>query len=377
MLKLRIMPQHDSKQSHRMRRFLLATLTSYMVLLLLALLYWQGFLAARVLIEMAAAITVQVAVFFAVFRSGFNRRFPDPSLTAPMIVAATTSLAYVIYSAGQARGVFLLIYLVPFLMGVFRLTTRALLVLTLYNVCLYLGVLMLIMRNKPEVLDVGLEIVQWIVMGVVLTWFAFMGGHFSKLRKNLSQSNARLESAFHTIQEMSVRDELTGAYNRRYLMQLLVQEKNRIDRGGNEMVVCILDIDYFKRVNDEYGHLAGDEVLKIFTHEAHQSLRTSDYFGRYGGEEFLMILPQTSLEGGHVIADRFRNRLESLKFPEIDRDFTLTTSIGITQYVVGEDVVQTLARADAALYRAKRLGRNRVEIADAEPSNDEVGLSAG
>ena len=362
-------PQNDPQQSHRMQRFLMAASTSFMVLFLLFLLQWQGFLAMRVLVEVAVVITLSIAVFYGVFRSGLNRRFPDASLTVPMILAATTVLAYVVYHSGEARGIFMLIYLLPFLFGVFRLSTGMLLVMTLYTVCLYLGVIMMILRNKPEVLDLKLEIVRWIVLCVVLTWFAFMGGYISKLRKNLSATNSRLEHAFKIIQEMSVRDELTGAFNRRHLMELLVQEKNRIDRGGREMAVCILDLDFFKRVNDQFGHLAGDEVLKLFAQEAQLSLRASDYFGRYGGEEFLMILTQTTLEGARVIADRFRCRIEAVEFPDIDSKLKISTSIGIAEYKAGELVAQVLARADAALYRAKHRGRNRVEI-------DEDGASA-
>ena len=350
----------------------MAASTSLMVLFLLCMLSWQGFLAWNVLGDAGIAITLLVFAFYIAFRSGLNKRFDDPSLTVPMILAATLVLAYVVFNANQARGMFMLLYLLPFLFGVFRLSTGALLGLTLFTICLYLAVLLGIVYSKPEGLDLRLEFVQWIVLCVVLTWFALMGGYFSKLRRNLSASNQRLETAFRTIQEMSVRDELTGAYNRRYLMQLLVQEKNRVDRGGREMAVCILDIDHFKRVNDGYGHLAGDEVLRVIAAEAQASLRTSDFFGRYGGEEFLMILTQTTLEGARVIADRFRRRLEALAFPEIDPKLKVTTSIGIAEYFGGEDVVQTLARADAALYRAKNLGRNRVEISQNDRPAGEV-----
>ncbi len=360
-------PQRDPRQAHRMRRFLMAAATSFMVLALLALLQWQGFLARQVVIDVSVAVGLLIIVFYALFRSGLNQRFADPSLTVPMIAAAIITLAFVIYYAGQARSVFLLIYLMPFLFGVFRLSTRALLILTLSTITLYLAAILAILRYKPETLDLRLEIVQWIVLCVVLTWFAFMGGYISRLRRILAENNARLETAFKTIQEMSVRDELTGSYNRRYLMQILVQEKNRIDRGGREMAVGIMDVDFFKRVNDQYGHLAGDEVLRVFSQEAQRSLRTSDFFGRYGGEEFLIILTQTPLDGAQVIADRFRQALEAIRFPEIDAALRVSVSIGIAQYSPGEEVVQTLARADAALYKAKHLGRNRVELAADTP----------
>jgi diguanylate cyclase (GGDEF)-like protein len=110
-------------------------------------------------------------------------------------------------------------------------------------------------------------------------------------------------------------------------------------------------------------------VLRVIAGEAQQSLRTSDFFGRYGGEEFLMILTQTTPEGARVIADRFRRKLEALGFPDIDPKLRVTTSIGIAEFMAGEDVVQTLVRADAALYRAKNLGRNRVEVSDNPPAD--------
>jgi len=368
MHEFKLFPETDSRQAHRMRRYLMAASTSFMVLLLLCLMAWQGFLEWSVLSRAGIAITLLVVAFYAAFRTGFNERFGDPSLTVPMILAATSVLAYVVYNADQARGVFMLLYLLPFLFGVFRLSTGTLLNLTLFTIILYLLVMLGIWHYRGEAFDFRLEVVQWLVLCVVLTWFAFMGGYISKLRRNLAASNVRLETAFRTIQEMSVRDELTGTYNRRYLMQLLVQEKNRIDRGGRGMAVCILDLDHFKSINDSYGHLAGDAVLRVITAEAQASLRTSDFFGRYGGEEFLMILTQTTLEGARVIADRFRRRMEALGFPEIDPQLGITTSIGIAEYAGGEDVVQTLARADAALYRAKHLGRNRVELAENRPA---------
>jgi diguanylate cyclase (GGDEF)-like protein len=368
MHEFKLFPDNNPRQAHRMRRYMMAASTSFMVLLLLCLMAWQGFLEWSVLSNAGIAITLLVIAFYIAFRTGLNERSGDPSLTVPMILAATSVLAYVVYNADQARGVFMLLYLLPFLFGVFRLSTGVLLGLTLFTIVLYLLVMLAIWHYRGDAFDFRLEVVQWLVLCVVLTWFAFMGGYISKLRRNLAASNVRLETAFRTIQEMSVRDELTGTYNRRYLMQLLVQEKNRIDRGGRGMAVCILDLDHFKSINDSYGHLAGDAVLRVITAEAQAGLRTSDFFGRYGGEEFLMILTQTTLEGARVIADRFRRRMEALGFPEIDPQLGITTSIGIAEYAGGEDVVQTLARADAALYRAKHLGRNRVELAENRPA---------
>jgi diguanylate cyclase (GGDEF)-like protein len=163
-----------------------------------------------------------------------------------------------------------------------------------------------------------------------------------------------------TIHDMAIRDELTGVYNRRFLMDTLNQEKARSDRNGFALSVCILDIDFFKKVNDTYGHGAGDEVLKLVAKAGSETLRVNDYFGRYGGEEFLMVLTQTSTEGAIDGAQRVRRIIEALKFPDIGEDFKVTASIGLAQYTPKEEIAAVIARADTGLYKAKENGRNQV-----------------
>jgi len=119
-------------------------------------------------------------------------------------------------------------------------------------------------------------------------------------------------------------------------------------------------------VNDTLGHLAGDLVLKHFASEVKKSLRTIDSFGRFGGEEFLLVLPRTNIEQARLCAERIRRMTEELAFPELDRSFSITSSFGIAQYRPGEDLKDMLSRADTALYKAKHAGRNRVESAELE-----------
>ncbi len=173
--------------------------------------------------------------------------------------------------------------------------------------------------------------------------------------------NTELEKALGVIHEMAIHDELTGIYNRRHLMELLELEKKRADRTGQLFFLIMLDIDHFKKVNDTLGHIVGDQVLKVVTNKLQDSLRATDFCGRYGGEEFVLVLGQTTREGAHICAERVRRLVELAQFPELGIGFQVTISLGITVYQLGEELSKTISRADKALYVAKNAGRNRVE----------------
>jgi diguanylate cyclase (GGDEF)-like protein len=143
-------------------------------------------------------------------------------------------------------------------------------------------------------------------------------------------------------------------------MNALRQHQALSIRTGESFCVALVDIDFFKNINDTLGHSAGDTVLREFSASAMRSLRASDQFGRWGGEEFMLLMPQTSMQEAITGAQRLRLNTEALSFP-VGEDLALTISIGLAQYRVGEDIEDTLRRADVALYRAKSAGRNRVE----------------
>jgi len=171
---------------------------------------------------------------------------------------------------------------------------------------------------------------------------------------------SRLRQALATINELAIRDELTGIHNRRFLLDLVDKEKERADRNGSEFCLCLFDIDFFKRINDTYGHAAGDTVLRAFARTVQDQLRALDAFGRYGGEEFLLMLPETPAASAIALAERVRGAVEGLRCTDGERTITLTVSAGVAEYRLGEKVAQTIVRADQALYLAKSGGRNRV-----------------
>ena len=177
----------------------------------------------------------------------------------------------------------------------------------------------------------------------------------------------KLQRALATINELAIRDELTGSHNRRFLLGLIDREKERADRNGRPFCLCLFDIDFFKRINDTYGHAAGDLVLRRFAEAVQGQVRGTDAFGRYGGEEFLLMLPETPAPDALVLAERVRRVIAGLRCSGQETggsEISLTVSVGVVEYRLGELVAQAIARADEALYAAKSLGRNRVQCHD-------------
>ncbi len=174
--------------------------------------------------------------------------------------------------------------------------------------------------------------------------------------------NARL---YEKTLELAQIDGLTGLANRRYLMERLQQEIERADRYNTSLSAIILDLDKFKTFNDTYGHLNGDELIKAFSGMLRQRIRAADVAGRYGGEEFCVVLPNTSMSGAKVIAESIRKSMEELQIPVGDGRFAgRTVSVGVAEFSAGDTMEKLLAAADAALYRAKQGGRNRVAASE-------------
>ncbi|MCQ4270461.1 diguanylate cyclase [Pseudomonas kuykendallii] len=167
-------------------------------------------------------------------------------------------------------------------------------------------------------------------------------------------------------------DALTGLPNRAAWNERLEIEGARWQRYGGELLMAVLDVDHFKRINDEYGHLAGDKVLKIIAGELAKRVRVTDFIARFGGEEFVLLMPSTPMEGGLKLLDVLRTAIEACPFHFKGQPVTITLSGGLAAYHPGEVAEQVFERADQALYRAKRGGRNRIESERYDACNDSL-----
>lgn len=170
-----------------------------------------------------------------------------------------------------------------------------------------------------------------------------------------------MKEAMASLAEAGNRDGLTGIYNRRFIEEVIIKEYQRVQRYGGALSLAFIDLDRFKEINDTYGHLAGDTVLRTASKHLNESLRQTDSLGRYGGEEFVAVLPATAIEGAHIVAERLCQRLAETPVRHEGIDVPVTASIGIAEWQPTmaryEDLIKA---ADQALYQAKADGRNCV-----------------
>ncbi len=169
--------------------------------------------------------------------------------------------------------------------------------------------------------------------------------------------------AHKRLARMATTDSLTSLFNRRHMIALTEKELARHHRRPSNLTFMLMDIDLFKQINDDYGHDTGDRVLSGVSQLLQESMREQDFIGRWGGEEFLAVLPDTDMEQAAASAERIRRAVEGLVIENDCARISVTLSIGITQYRADEPLSTAIARADHALYAGKSAGRNRVEVA--------------
>ena len=167
----------------------------------------------------------------------------------------------------------------------------------------------------------------------------------------------------------AAKDPLTGVANRTHLDTVLEREMELTRRHGTELTVVMADIDHFKRINDEFGHLAGDRTLKAVADCLSGCTRDSDMVFRYGGEEFCVVLSRTALDGAALLAERIREAVQALRVPTREQEISVTVSLGVAAFDGAQSMNALVEQVDAALYQSKHLGRNKVSVASAgDPS---------
>ncbi len=215
-------------------------------------------------------------------------------------------------------------------------------------------------------LEVDVPVSSRSEVGYLTEVFNDMVARLRQGREELASINETLREKNVELHEISITDSLTGLYNRKHLMETLDKEVSRSQRHSRSFSLLVIDIDHFKKYNDTYGHLAGDEVLSKLASVFKESIRSSDYAARYGGEEFIIMLPEIGPEQGVEAAERIRHKVAEEIFSGDGESIKVTISVGVACYPKnGEDAESVIRNADAALYEAKELGRNRVILAGA------------
>jgi len=298
---------------------------------------------------------------FAFVRSGRNLRFSvDPSLSFAQCIFGVTSICGSYAITGPARGGIMAIMLLILVFGMFTLKPArirqlsTLAILALGSVMLWKGI------TDPLRYPALVELTHALTLVILMSSIAVLSVRIGSMRSMLQRQKAELQHAVEENRRLATLDELTGLINRRHMGATLRAEHERQKRGGESMSIALIDIDFFKRVNDEHGHAAGDAVLREFAQLASATMRVGDTVSRWGGEEFLIVMPATGVaEAAHAI-DRLRKEFSMRHFRSIDDTLRATFSAGIAMHLDLETVDEFVERADQCMYAAKAGGRNRV-----------------
>jgi diguanylate cyclase len=302
--------------------------------------------------------------FYLLIRTGWSVKLSnEPSLTMPQMVFAMVSITWSYAITGPARGAVIAIMILVIMFGMFILQPRQARALALLAIVMLGGAMWWRATTVPQRYPPRVEWVHFLFAAMVLASTSTLAIRLGKLRARLAAQKDELGDALALNRELATRDALTGLLNRRAMVELLAREHPRIERGQGPLALALLDIDLFKRINDELGHGAGDEVLRRFSSVIKDQLRAADALARWGGEEFLLLMPGTHAEAARVVLDRLRGAIAEGGFDAIAPQLRVSFSAGVAELLEGETQDAAIDRADRALYRAKQAGRNRVEVA--------------
>ncbi len=309
-------------------------------------------------------------IFYVLVRSGVTRHWRDPGLMVLQNLYAllAISFAYITLDPSE-RGMVLVLIALVIVFGMYTHAPR-LSVMNGVLAMVLLGAAMGVLSGvDPTYYPPQLELLRFGVMLGSLPVLIFTAYLISSWRQRLSTQRRELQQALDQVQQLATRDALTGLYNRRHMQEKLAYAAQRFQRYGERFTVALIDLDHFKRINDEHGHVVGDQALMAFASAASMVLRDTDTLARWGGEEFLFLMPNTSPQKATIALDRVRDALASVTVSQVAPQLRLRFSAGLALCLGQEGTDATLERADQALYQAKSAGRHRSVVA-AGPEQD-------
>jgi diguanylate cyclase len=325
--------------------------------------YRAGFVAAWAPLGVGAALALVTILVAWAHQSGWSRRLKDPTLFLPQQLYA---IAVALGTAAAAPQIAFQPFATLFAICAFSFMAPNSKSLVVGWAAAALGAVGVIFLCGPQLAMptstfAGEALTSAVVIGLLARCLA-VAVFFRGLQRRLGEKNAALKAAIERIEVLANRDELTGLANRRSIAKWLGEQMAQCDRSGLPLTVALLDIDHFKQINDTYGHSAGDRTLQLFANCVSEMLQGVDRLGRYGGEEFLVVLVATSLNNAEGPLERIRSKVAACDWSAIDANIHLTLTIGATDYARGESAEDLLRRADLALYLGKESGRDRVVL---------------
>jgi diguanylate cyclase len=319
--------------------------------------------AGNAILAWLACVLICLGVFHVLIRSGWSRRFEDAALSQAQIVFAIFAVMAGYTITGASRSAVLLPFVVVLNFGAFSIGWRRMVELTMFALVVMGAVIIWMHARWPGRYSTVVDLSNFLVCMITLPGASALAMRLNSLQARLKQQRLDLKAALNRIQDLATLDDLTGLANRRRARELLLTEVTRVDRVVQPFSVALLDLDFFKQLNDRFGHAGGDQILCCFSEVARASVRGVDTVARWGGEEFLILMPEADAAHAFDAIERLRERIAVLSVTSEQGDMQFTFSAGVASHRLGQSVDDTIARADRALYDAKATGRNRVVLA--------------
>ena len=307
-----------------------------------------------------ACMLFGAGVFYGLLRSGLSQRYTDPHMVLAQSVyfAFAVAVGYMTVNA-NLRGVVLAFMPAIFLPGQFALPERKIRHLALMMIALLLGVTVLNRIVEPEEQQTVGDLMRCIFLSAVLLASSLVAQRVSRTHHDMKAKSEALAIALHKVEHLASHDQLTGLINRHRMHDILDKEWQRQQRQHRPTTLVMMDLDHFKRVNDSLGHQVGDKVLQQLAIMADTYLRDADVVSRWGGEEFLVLCPESTGDQAIVALHRLRDQLHRMPLVSEHPELRVTFSAGLATLRPGEAVDNAIERADQALYQAKEAGRDR------------------
>ncbi|MEO8144933.1 MAG: diguanylate cyclase [Betaproteobacteria bacterium] len=327
-----------------------------LVLVLAAVL---GLVEPALAVKGCIALAVLTGASYGMTRSGVSDRFGAANFIAAQVAAAFLLLAWLTYRAGDSPAVVPVLYLVAMVYGLLQLDRTRLAVLAAIAAVTH-GTALFMLIDDGHRPNLAAAWTQFGALVLALAWFTYAAGIVLRLRARLSEAQRKLHDLGLEADQRASRDALTGVYHHRHLMEALEREIARADRIGKPLSIARVDLDWLSSVNEAHGPAAGDIALRRFTEAAAGALRDVDVFGRYGGKEFLALMPDTDLKGAIIAAERIRAAVAREPLPEVQGRRHLSCTLGVAEHRKGENTRLLIGRAETGLNYAKAAGRDRV-----------------
>ncbi|MBX3618775.1 MAG: GGDEF domain-containing protein [Rhizobacter sp.] len=345
----------------RTRAHLGLWLTSVITYLLYIVIMWVqvglGYTTTEIALRLMAATTVANACFYVGIRNEWGPQW-DRTLGLTQLLVGIVFMWITYAISGPVAAATVIIVASHIVYAMFAMPPRQVWQLVVFSLVGLAGTMVVSHQLDPARYPPGEQLISFLYIVLVVVLIARLAAIVARMNEGLRSQSRELAAALEKVRQLATRDDLTQVHNRRHITELMAMEQNQHERSGSPLCAALLDIDLFKSVNDNHGHQAGDDVLRCFAQATQAALRASDLLGRWGGEEFIVVFPDTTLAQARVALDRVREQVHQTDFTRMASGLRITFSAGLVQLGPGEKIEAAIERADQAMYRAKTSGRD-------------------